>query len=390
VYLRRVLLLLVSLGLAVVLGEVVLRTVGYNDGRASLKTFGLYDPLLGWRIKPNTHTTIREPDYSTVLDFGPKGLRGKDIPYMKSSGVSRVLILGDSLVDGYSVPLENRVSEVLESRLGPRAQVVNLGVSGYSTDQELLMLESEGMKYQPDLVVLFLYYNDIWMNGERLVGRATFKPFFKLDKSGNPVLMGVPVPHPSPALEDRFKFYALIRDVIKRNYGLYKVVTLGHGWPAAALPMPGGAGGTADQFRVYQKEDAPELKRVWAITRALLKRMNQETQEHGGRFLVFYAPSRVELSPEEWRQSNIPDTYAADVVLRHVTEICTAEGIALLDPTERFREARKDGPLSYAHDIHWTKAGHRVTADLLMEYIQKNGLGKTDPQIRAQNTPAGR
>jgi len=58
------------------------------------------------------------------------------------------------------------------------------------------------------------------------------------------------VPHPSPALEDRFKFYALIRDNIKRRASLYKMATLGHGWASASLPMPGGAGGTADQFRV--------------------------------------------------------------------------------------------------------------------------------------------
>jgi hypothetical protein len=390
VFFRRALLLLFSLIVATVLGEIVLRTFGYRDGRANLNAFAQYDPLLGWRIKPNTHTTIREPDYSTVLDYGPKGLRGKDIPYIKPVGISRAVILGDSMVDGYSVPLEDRVSEVLAARLGPGAQVVNLGVSGYSTDQELLMLESQGLKYQPDLVVLFLYYNDIWMNGERLLARATYKPFFKLEASGSLTLMGVPVPHPSPALEDRFKFYALIRDNIKRRASLYKMATLGHGWASASLPMPSGAGGTADQFRVYQKEDKPELRRVWAITRALLKRMNTETQEHGGHFLVFYAPSRVELSPEEWSQSNIPDTYAADVVLRHLTEICNAEGIPLLDPTERFREARKNGPLSYAHDVHWTKAGHRVAADLLMEYIQKNGLGKNVPQMRAQNNPIGK
>ena len=389
-YFLRALSLLVSLTIIAILAEVALRIGSYRHGRVNLSAFTRYDPQLGWRIAPNTDTKVFEPDYSTTLQYGPKGLRGKDRPYAKPAGVSRILMLGDSMVDGYSVPLENRVSEVLETRLGPGTEVVNLGVSGYSTDQEMLMLESEGWKYQPDLVVLFLYYNDVWMNGERLLARYTFKPVFQLDDGGNLALTGVPVPNPAPALEDRFKLYALIRDVVKGSPSLYKMATLGHGWASSTLPMPAGAGGTADQFRVYQKEDKPELRRVWAITQALLRRMNRETQEHGGRFLVFYAPSRVELSADEWAQSNIPDTYAPGVVLQHLREICNAEGIALLDPSQRFREARKNGPLSYAHDVHWTPAGHRLAADLLTEYIRDTEGGRIGLSVRAQRSPVGR
>ncbi|HUI78096.1 MAG TPA: SGNH/GDSL hydrolase family protein [Bryobacteraceae bacterium] len=390
VYFLRALSLLVSVALVAILGEIVLRIASYKHGRVSLAAFTQYDPLLGWRIAPNTHTRVFERDYSTTLEYGPKGLRGKDRPYAKPAGVFRILVLGDSMVDGFSVPLEDRVSEVLEARLGPGTDVVNLGVPGYSTDQEMLMLESEGWKYQPDLVVLFFFYNDIWMNGERRIGRATFKPVFKLDEAGNPVLMNVPVPKPVQALEDRSKLYALIRDAVKARPSLYRLTTFGHGWTRSTLPMPSGAGGSADQFRVYQKEDKPELRRVWAITQALLRRMNRETREHGARFLLFYVPSPVELSAEEWSKSNIPASYGPDVVVGRVAQICRSEGIALLEPSQRFREARKNGPLSYAHDIHWTKAGHRLAADLVAEYVQNAMGGRIEPQVRAQNSPVGR
>jgi lysophospholipase L1-like esterase len=372
--------------LVAVFAEVGLRLAHYRHGRLSLRNFTQYDPLLGWRISPNAYWKVETEDYSNTLQYGPKALRGKDVPYAKPAGVSRIEILGDSMVDGFSVSLEDRVSEVLEKRLGAGTEVVNLGVSGYSTDQEMLMLETEGWKYHPDLVVLFLYYNDIWMNGQHLLARATFKPVFNLDPSGNLALKYVPVPKPSPALEDRFAVYKVIRDAVKSSSSLYKVATLGHGWPVSEYPMPAGAGGTADQFRVYQKEDKPELKRVWGITQALLKRMNRETQEHGGKFLLFYAPSRVELSEEEWNSSKIPATYGADVVLQHLRQICNAEGIALLDPTQRFRDARKNGPLSYAHDVHWTPAGHRVAADALVEYVQNTQFGRNEAQMRAQST----
>ncbi|HLH44782.1 MAG TPA: SGNH/GDSL hydrolase family protein [Bryobacteraceae bacterium] len=370
VYLLRACFLLASLVLAVVLAEAVLRIVGPPDGRVHLEAFAQYDPLLGWKISPNVSTRIVTQDYTTNVQYGPKGLRGRDHPYEKPPGVSRILILGDSMVDGYSVPIEDRVSEVLEAKLGPEFDVVNLGVSGYSTDQEMLMLETEGWKYQPDLVVLFFYYNDVWMNGERLLAGDTFKPHFDLDPNGNLVLKGVPVPKPKPALEDRFKLYALLRDAIKKAPALYSLAKLGHAAPPPSLPMPAGAGGTADQFRVYQKQDSPELARVWNITRALLRRIDQETKQHGGSFLVFYAPSRVELSAEEWSQSRIPATYDSAMVVNKITQICRSEGIPLLEPSRAFREAREQGPLSYAHDVHWTPAGHRLAARLVADYVQ--------------------
>ena len=389
-YFLRALSVVVSLALAMVLAEAGLRIASYKHGRASLRNFTEYDPLLGWRNRPNAYTRVVEQDYSTVMQYGPKGLRGEDHPYAKPAGDFRILVLGDSMVDGFSVPLEDRVSEVLQNELGPRADVVNLGVSGYSTDQELLMLESEGWKYRPDLVVLFFYYNDIWMNGQRLLARATYKPVFQLDAAGNLVLTGVPVPKPEPSLDERFKLYALIRDAIKSSPKLYRFATLGHGVAPVTLPMPAGAGGSADQFRVYQKADTPELRKVWDITQALLRRMNQETQERGSRFLVFYVPTPVELSPQEWSASNIPPSYGPDVVVQHVMQICAAGKIALLEPSARFREARKNGPLSYAHDIHWTPAGHRLAADLVAEYVRSTMGDRIQPQTRAQNSPAGR
>ena len=53
-YFLRALSLLVSLTLIAILAEVALRIGGYRHGRASLAAFTRYDPLLGWRIAPNT------------------------------------------------------------------------------------------------------------------------------------------------------------------------------------------------------------------------------------------------------------------------------------------------------------------------------------------------
>jgi len=145
-----------------------------------------------------------------------------------------------------------------------------------------------------------------------------------------------------------------------------------------------------EEFPVYRRTENPAFGQSWAITQDLLRKMKQETQQRGVGFVVFYVPARIELSAEEWSKSNIPASYGPDVVVQRVAQICNAEGIALLEPSQRFREARKNGPLSYAHDIHWTKAGHRLAADLVAEYVHNTVGGRIEPQVRAQNSPVGR
>jgi len=68
-------------------------------------------------------------------------------------------MLGDSVTFGSGV----RDDGTFCALRAWRYDVVNLGVEGYGTDQELLQLEHEGLAYHPDVVVLnFTVANDIW------------------------------------------------------------------------------------------------------------------------------------------------------------------------------------------------------------------------------------
>ena len=95
------------------------------------------------------------------------GLRDPETLYEKPAGVRRVLSLGDSIVMGWGVRQEDRYGPLLETALNTQAgagsfQVIDAGVPGWNTANELAYLEAEGLKYQPDLIVLDLtLVNDI-------------------------------------------------------------------------------------------------------------------------------------------------------------------------------------------------------------------------------------
>src|SRR5579862_3734294 len=212
-------LTLASIVLIIGLMEASLRLTHYGDERRThIGNLVEYDRLLGWSHKKSFSYEQVTPEYQTVLKYNSRGVRGRqDRGYTKPPNISRVVVLGDSFVDGATSQLEDRVTEVLESSLGSGYEVINLGVVGYSTDQELLMLQTEGLKYQPDLVILAFYYNDVVANGRKIASGRTQKPVFVLDRQGDPVVTNTPVPRPAPALEDRFRVYDLVRTTLKQS-----------------------------------------------------------------------------------------------------------------------------------------------------------------------------
>lgn len=111
------------------------------------------------------HTSV---DGKWDFNINGQGLRSDhDIPYEKPAGTIRILTLGDSFTIGFEVKAEETYSSILEDRLrkeGYKVEVINAGVSGFSTAEELIYLEQEGLKFHPDFIVLGFYDNDLTDN----------------------------------------------------------------------------------------------------------------------------------------------------------------------------------------------------------------------------------
>jgi hypothetical protein len=124
-----------------------------------------HEPGAGYTLmKPGSHY-----EWQTIpVDINSHGLRGPETTYEKPPSTFRVLNLGDSVVMGWGVRLEDTYGRRLESLLNEGGnsdlnfEVINAGVPGWSLDNALAYLQAEGLKYEPDLVVLDLTIaNDI-------------------------------------------------------------------------------------------------------------------------------------------------------------------------------------------------------------------------------------
>jgi lysophospholipase L1-like esterase len=115
--------------------------------------------------------------------FNARGYRDGEHALAKPPGVFRFVVIGDSVAAGDGVEIGERFDRVLEARLhrsGIRAEAVNLARTGYSTSQELIVLEREGFAYHPDLVIWSYVLNDpadpVYHNANGRLGRFFVRP----------------------------------------------------------------------------------------------------------------------------------------------------------------------------------------------------------------------
>ncbi len=80
-----------------------------------------------------------------------------------NESVKKVLLLGDSFMFGHGINMEDHLATHLEKMLngnGHRFSILNAGVSGWGTVQELTYAKDHLKLFQPDIIVLLFCGND--------------------------------------------------------------------------------------------------------------------------------------------------------------------------------------------------------------------------------------
>lgn len=152
------LLLVGSLLTAAIVGEMLLRMLGYAGAPESrIGNIRLVeDPILNWRFVPHS----RAQDGKVVVIYNGAGFRDRDHTRKKPPGVKRVVVLGDSVTEGSGVEAEEIFANRLQELVGPDYEIINLAMSGLNTPQEVHILEVEGLGYDPDVVIVNFVLND--------------------------------------------------------------------------------------------------------------------------------------------------------------------------------------------------------------------------------------
>jgi hypothetical protein len=348
------------------------------------------DPVLGVKLVANKRGRSVKPGlFDVPVEINSHGFRDREHFYEKPAGTQRIVMLGDSYIEALQVPLERTVAALLETRLrhrGIRAETINLGVSAFGTGREYLMLREHGLRYEPDLVLLFFVGNDLLNNSARLEG-TPYVPYPVLN--GNRTLSrdeaGEPRFTPIVDAQSRLSFMTGFLKEYSKGYRFLRMIIQGS--PSVheifyRLGLMSTAPATKDEatnafglYEIYRIVETDALIEAWTVTEQLLRETKRMTEKNGARFAVVLVPAPWEVYPELWEAilNRVPAMRQValdpDKPSRRLTSFLHAHRIAYVDLLPGFRERARSSALFFQPDNHWTADGHLVAADLVVDSV---------------------
>src|SRR5215207_5933593 len=171
-----------SVVFALLVFEVFLRLVGYP-----YPVFYQPGEVRGYSPRPGAEGRYRREGAAHVR-INSDGLRDREHAKQKPAGTLRIAVVGDSYAEAFQVEREQAFWSVSERRLrecpalaGREVEVINFGVSGYGTAQELLTLREKVWSYSPDVVLLTVTTNNDVLDNSRALKLTDEIPYFVIN-----------------------------------------------------------------------------------------------------------------------------------------------------------------------------------------------------------------
>ncbi len=332
----------------------------------------LPDPDLEARLKPGFTDRVVTPEFTSTWRINEDGYRG---PRAGERGLaaSRIAALGDSFTFGYGVEeaaaWPRRLEAILDEGRAPsaRVDVVNLGVGGYGTFQEVAWLERIEEKVRPDLAVIGFYVGNDPADNARFVQRATERDGAAASADLDPGAGRVE--KMKRWMGSRLHLFALVSsraDDLLVRLGLRRLV----------YPF---------EMEVLLEQPPPVVDGAWRATDDALRRLAELSRRRGLKILVALIPMKHQVSEMAWQRllrhyggSSEAPGFDRDGPQELVRALCEREGLPLLDLLAGFREEAArlgvDGREFYwPRDQHFNERGHALAARLIGERLLRDG-----------------
>jgi hypothetical protein len=274
--------------------------------------------------------------------------------------VADVVLLGDSYIEGAYVSDDETCAAVLENKSGLR--VMNLGLAGYGTLQELEVLIQRAVSMRPRLVAWFFFegndlYNDVDFEGSL--------PFLRERRPYNESRWTGSWSEFCGRSGTRTVFRAVRRalDPIAPN----SVATCGSFRDASGVTHQ-------MYYYSYGSLDYDEYEMgCFERTKVAFRRGRDVCRDNDIQLVLFYLPMKFRVYGDlcSFPAASPCVTWKPWDLVDYFQRFCKEESIPCVDLTPLMRTTAMNGELLYApEDSHWNSQGHAFVADRLLEQWQ--------------------
>ena len=413
VFFQRLALVCLGLLVAGALGEIALRLIGPQrpapqKEKAAKKSIMRQEWRTGWMPREKTRQEKIDPQgRAFVLRINKSGQRGDDLARRRPDE-RRILFLGDSFTMGLQLREEDTFVARVGALLAPASphplQVINGGVEGFGTYQQMSYYRHYGRPHEPDLVVLcFFGSNDYFDNmlntgqgrwlspaliprPQRYAERHRDEPLLvaKQQSTLRDPISGAVLPPTRSRPAKWLQRQSLLARLIASRYARLRrpadLETLYLHHPYFFY-----------EIGLFKKQDHPLLQTAKELTLESIERLHELIRADGAELLVVLLPSAEQVSPAAWSRYidklgvDEDDLGPLDISYpnRLVQELCALRGIASLDLTETFAavERPQDLYLLEHEDGHFSAAGHELAAARMAPFIEARSRHFANPAV---------
>jgi len=339
------------------------------------------DPLVGRRFEPNLarHIYNYEIEGPVFLRTNQLGFRGKDVSADKPENVRRVAVLGDSYTAAMAMTDEQTFCGQMEQLLNEEPnskfkwEVLNFGIFGSGTGQELALYRHLVKNLNPDIVIVaFGNATDLRDNSREL----STNPIIQFELGAAGTLQQIPQSadriRVSNALNRFSHFYTWQKLKLKIVKQLFQETT------------------DIERGRdlIYARQEPDAYRRAWDITAALLTAFRDECRANGSRFMVAAIPSAYQIYPDYFALLEAKSGTDVDLDPMHpdrrLEGICDNAKIPFLSLTPVFRRCTPSGSYQVESEqlfiggkAHLNAKGNQLAASELSAWISENRLAGT-------------
>ncbi len=414
---QKIALLCGSILVTLLVAEVALRIVGI-----SYPYFTQVDAETGFSLRPNASGWVRD-EGNAYVKVNSHGFRDKERSLTKPPGVVRIAVLGDSFIEARQVALEEALPAVLErklqrcdchpalgpegsgperepcqprptSRTGRRVEVLNFGISGFSTIQELQILPRV-LAFDPDLVIVaFTPGNDVRGNSKAL-SQGTQQPYFVKEEDGSYTLdtsfRDTEFYERQTSLPSRTILMIINRSRVAQllNQGRKGVRTWGQDLlggvrdgevltPYVEGPDPFGGAESGLDDEIYRESSDVRWQEAWRMTEEAFERIRDTVEANGAELVITVTSTAIQVDPDVEKRAKTASDFGVQDLLSPVRRIerigqkLSIPVFSLVEPLGRYAEEHTVFLHGFGEGLgsgHWNAEGHRVSAEALAPFI---------------------
>jgi len=311
----------------------------------------LPDPILHHKLEPNASRFYWNPEFKAWQRTDENGFRNEHPVRRAGPDTYRIMMLGDSFTMGVGVRTGETFSGVVEAKLNGRQQkkieVINAGVNSYAPILSYLQFKTQGIQYDPDLVVLNLDMSD-------LVQETFLRRQAVYSSDGDPV--AVKADDVKPKLSNQIEKW-IHNHLYVTSYLFWRFRSLVDSHVSDYIL-------TERNFNLMMhtlEGDDQDRSQQWEDLFDSIRRIRKFCEEHRISFFLSVYPWGHQVHEREWipgRWKWVPKgSRVSDRSLRTIRELCEKYDIDRLDAFPAFRGYNGEKLLYYKDDmpLYWVK-----------------------------------